>query len=290
MVNPQWLRSFSLLCQQESFTRTADRLGITQAAVSQHLRYLENHYGRLIVRSRRRFDLTPAGMALLDYCREVDKASQRLDLRLQENDWNRGDISLISPGSIGLRCYPLLLSLQQTFPGLAIRHRFAPDDEVLAAVLDNRYELGLMTRQPDDVRLAAEPFATEPLELVFPAGRKVDSWQDLVALGFIDHPDGRAMATRLLSRVFPGNPGVRSLPCHGFSNQIALILSPVACGLGFTVLLRFARLAFSRQHDIEVMPCGVCVEDTIWLIHRAEWPLSARAQKALDWLRARLER
>ncbi|MCW1873064.1 LysR family transcriptional regulator (plasmid) [Erwinia sp. INIA-01] len=289
MVNPQWLRSFALLCQQESFTRTADSLGITQAAVSQHLRYLENHYGQLIVRSRRRFDLTPAGIALLEFCREMEKASQRLEMRLQENDGDCGDISLITPGSIGLRCYPLLLSLQQSLPGLAIRHRFAPDDEVLSAVLENRYELGLMTRQPDDSRLVAEPFAREPLELVFPAGKKVQSWQDLAALGFIDHPDGQAMATRLLSRVFPGNPGVRSLPCQGFSNQIALILSPVARGLGFTVLPRFARLAFSGQHEIEVMPCTVPVVDTIWLIHRAEWPLSGRAQKALVWLKDHLE-
>ncbi|WPM83913.1 hypothetical protein QNH14_12265 [Apirhabdus apintestini] len=53
-----------------------------------------------------------------------------------------------------------------------------------------------------------------------PAGRSGDSWSALTGLGFIDHPDGLPMATRLLSRRFPGNPGARHLPVRGFSNQV----------------------------------------------------------------------
>ncbi|WP_164830967.1 hypothetical protein [Sinorhizobium meliloti] len=37
-----------------------------------------------------------------------------------------GGISLISPGSIGLRFIRAGCSLQEKHPGLAIRHRFAP--------------------------------------------------------------------------------------------------------------------------------------------------------------------
>jgi hypothetical protein len=116
-----------------------------------------------------------------------------------------------------------------------MRHRFAPDQEVVEAVRQNRYELGLVTLPPDDARLAASPFTAESLELVVPAQETVHTWEDLARIGFIDHPDGQAMASRLLSRRFPANPGVGSLPCHGFCNHIGLILEPVARGLGFTV-------------------------------------------------------
>jgi DNA-binding transcriptional LysR family regulator len=134
----------------------------------------------------------------------------------------------------------------------------------------------------------AQKFTEEPLELVVPAGTAATKWEDLEALGFIDHPDGQAMATRLLSRRFPGNPGVRNLPQRGFSNQISLILEPVARGLGFTVLPRFARMAFHLQDGIQVIEAGNALVDSIWLIHRAEWPLSARAQQALRWLEAKM--
>lgn len=288
MFNPQWLSSFVVLAELGSFTETADRLGITQAAVSQHIRHLERQLGPLILRSKRPLELTPSGFALLDYCQAVDRADKHLALRLSESDVTRGEISLISPGSIGLRLYPLLLALQQQHPALSIRHRFAPDSEVIDGVLHNRFEMGLVTQKPDDKRLQAEKFAEEPLEMVVPAGVTLTSWQDLERLGYIDHPDGQAMASRLLSRRFPGNPGVRNLPQRGFSNQISLILEPVARGLGFTIIPKYARLAFTRQQEIQVESCGVELVDTIWLIHRAEWPLSRRASQALNWLNQHL--
>lgn len=285
MLNPQWLRTFSILAELGNFTRTADHLGLTQAAVSQHVRHLESRLGPLMLRRPRRLELTPAGHAFLAYCQEVEQADKRLQLRLSEADTSHGEVSLISPGSIGLSLYPELLDLQQANPGLVVRHRFAPDDEVLDAVLNNHFELGLVTLKPDDPRLVATLFAEEPLELVVPAQEKVQQWSDLQRLGFIDHPDGQAMATRLLSRRFPGHPGIRSLPVRGFSNQIGLILEPVARGLGFTVLPCYAREAFAHQEEIQLIEGGTPVVDKLWLVHRAEWPLSSRAQFALKHLR-----
>lgn len=285
MLNPQWLRSFAALVDTGSFTRAAERLALTQAAVSQHVGHLEEALGQLLIRRPRRIELTPAGRALLDYCGQLEQADRQLRSRLSDAQSDTGEVSLITPGSIGLALYPLLLDLQQTYPGLVIRHRFAPDPEARDAVLQNTHELGLVTLKPEDPRLAYEPFIEEPLELIVPAGTRVAGWDDLARLGFIGHPDGPAMATRLLSRRFPGNPGVATLPVHGFINQIGLILAPVARGFGFTVLPRHARLAFARQDAIRVIEGGADVVDQLWLIHRSEWPLSARAQRVVAHIR-----
>jgi DNA-binding transcriptional LysR family regulator len=285
MLNPQWLRTFAALAELGNFTRTAERLDLTQAAVSQHVQRLEERLGPLLIRRPRQLELTPAGLALLDYCTEVSAADQRLQQRLSSADAEQGEISLITPGSIGLTLYRHLLDIQQAHPGLSIRHRFAPDTEVLAAVLDNRFELGLVTLPPTDARLTVSRFAEEPLELLAPVGVTLTDWTDLQRLGFIDHPDGQAMAGRLLSRRFPGHPGVHTLPCNGFTNQISLILEPVARGLGFSVLPRYARLAFSKPESIQVIGGAPPVIDTLWLLHRAEWPLTARAETVLNCLK-----
>lgn len=285
MQSPQWVLSFTAVAEMRSFTRAAEQLGITQAAVSQHIGHLESQLGPLLIRRSRQIELTPAGLAFLEYCKEIEQADKRLKVRLSGADAASGEISLITPGSVGLSVYPLLLDLQEANPGLVIRHRFAPDHESLDAVLRNQYELGMVTLQPDDPRIVSHPFIGEPLELIVPAQERVDNWSDLERLGFIDHPDGQAMATRLLSRHFPRNPGVRSLPCHGFINQIGLILEPVARGLGFTVLPRYARRAFANTGTIRVIELGSPVVDTIWFIHRSEWPLSARAALVMQHLR-----
>jgi DNA-binding transcriptional LysR family regulator len=285
MLNPQWLRSFAALADTGSFTRAAQQLDLTQAAVSQHLAHLEDALGPLLIRRPRSIELTPAGLALLDYCAELKNADRRLQSRLGDDQADSGEVRLVTPGSIGLALYPILLDLQQAHPGLVIRHRFAPDQGARDAVLQDAYDLGLVTLKPDDPRLAVEPFVEEPLELVVPAAARVESWDALSRLGFIDHPDGQAMATRLLSRHFPGNPGVRTLPVNGFVNQIGLILEPVARGFGFTVLPRHARMAFARPDAVRGIVTESPVCDRLWLIYRAEWPLPARAQKVVAHIR-----
>ncbi|MGB8601946.1 MAG: LysR family transcriptional regulator [Rhizomicrobium sp.] len=289
MINPQWLKTFITLAEVGNFTRAGQRLGLTQAAVSQQIRHLEAEFGALFIRRPRQIELTPAGDALLVYGSEVDQASRRLACRLSDKSADHGEVSLITPGSIGLYLYPRLLDWQKSNPELIVRHRFAPDQEVIEAVLGKSYAFGLVTRKPDDERLAARAFCKEPLELVAPAQEKPCTWQDLARLGFIDHPDGQAMAARLFRSRYPGNPGVRSLPCHGFSNQIGLLLEPVALGLGFTVIPRYARQAFGKPDAIRVVECGKPVVDTLWLIHRSEWPLSLRAERTIAYLSRRLK-
>lgn len=288
MINPQWLHTFAVLVEKGNFTRTAEAIGITQAAVSQHISRLEEEYGTLFLRRPRQLEITQIGENLLTYVKDVECAQKRLQQKLIHDDAEVGDISLITPGSIGLTLFPLLIELQQAFPALNIRHRFAPDSEIVASVLANEHEIGMVTLKPSDPRIHSTHFTEEPLELVVPACHKQNEWVDLQRLGFISHPDGEAMATRLLSRKYPSHPGIQDIPCSGFTNQISLILEPVAKGLGFTVIPQYARKAFERQQDIYVVECGSQVVDTIWLIHRAEWPLSRRAQKAIAFLKGKI--
>jgi DNA-binding transcriptional LysR family regulator len=288
MVNPQWLKTFALLAKLGNFTRTAEKLGLTQAAISQHLRHLENEYGDLLIRKPRRIEITPAGRALLDYYDEVNRADQRLQQRITDADDEDGEIVLITPGSIGLALYPLLLDLQCERPGLVVRHRFAPDSETVDAVLQNQCEIGVVSVRPDHPQIEAQYFAQEPLELVVPATADIGSWEDLAQLGFIDHPDGQAMAQRLLSRQFSEAAHVANLRRTGFVNQMGLILAPVARGLGFTVIPGYARRAFADQARIRVMAAPTPVVDTLWLIQQAERPLSRRSTYAVTYLRQRL--
>ncbi|QEE39122.1 MULTISPECIES: LysR family transcriptional regulator [unclassified Methylobacterium] len=263
MLNAQWARTIAVLADLGSFTRAGESLGLTQAAVRQHVRYLEAELGPLLLRRPRRLELTPAGSALLDYCREVEQSDRRMRARLADADAATGEVGLITPGSIGLFLNPLLLDMQAAERGLVIWHRFAPDHEVLDAVLNNWFELGVTTVRPDDPRLAASEFAEEALELVVPVGEEVRKWSDVERIGFVDHPDCHAMASRLLSRRFAGHRDVRGLPLRGFSNQVGLILEPVARGFGFTVIPRYARRAFGKPEAIRVVEWDEPVVDTL---------------------------
>ncbi len=285
MVNPQWLKTFKKVSEEHSFTKAAEILNITQAAVSQHIKHLEKQYGELLLRQGRSLELTPKGNILLEYCHELLKVNNQLNVRMSESSDISGAIKFICPGSIGLRLYPILLDFQQANSNIQIHNAFAPDEEVLNLILANQYEFGFIGTKPDDPRIQSEPFCKEQLELIAPCCREPKNWDDLCQLGFIDHPDGKAMASRLLGRICTENHPLSELPVSGFSNQISLILEPVARGFGFTVLPRYAREAYHDQSKLNVLNQEQQVEDTIWLIYRSEWPLTAKAKVAIDYLK-----
>ncbi|MGN5223769.1 LysR family transcriptional regulator [Aeromonas veronii] len=287
MVNPLWLHTLVVVHETGSFTRAAERLDLTQAAVSQHISRLEAEFGPLLLRKPRQLELTPRGLVLLDFARQQAQAAEQLRARLSDDDPHHGAITLSTPGSIGLLLYPLLLDQQQEHPRLTIQHRFAPTPDIVQAVLAGRSDLGLVDQPPEHPSIAAEPFAREPLCLVVPNNGEEPSWQHLCQLGFIDHPDGHSMAQRLLGRRYPGQR-VDEIPLRGFTNQIGLILEPVTRGLGFTVLPRFAVTAFAQQEKIRVIQSRIEVIDTLWLIYRAEWPLPARHQRLVTVLKQRV--
>lgn len=74
----RYIKTFLALSEELHFGRTATRLGIVQPAVSQHIRALEEELGvELFARTKRKVELTAAGVALIAPLREVLDALAR---------------------------------------------------------------------------------------------------------------------------------------------------------------------------------------------------------------------
>jgi DNA-binding transcriptional LysR family regulator len=77
------LRSFQVVALEGSFTKAAARLGLTQSAVSAHIRRLEEQAGhQLLARNTRSVALTPAGNVLLGYARAILRLNEDARARL----------------------------------------------------------------------------------------------------------------------------------------------------------------------------------------------------------------
>lgn len=277
MINTKWLLTFSTLCEEKSFTRTANKLFMTQSGVSQHLAKLEDHLAQtLVIREGKQFVLTDAGLRLLDDANAVLAAINNLEQHIGFDTPDEGKLRIMTPGSVGLKLYPHCLDLQQTHPALNVEFRFAPNRDIDKALLENTIDIGLMTRTSLHSEIVTTPLAEEPLLLVTPAAVEDCSWQTLETLGFIAHPDSAHHAELLLGANYPQYRSAASLPQTGFSNQIGLILEPVSRGLGATVLPAHAVAAFPNQHAIRIHQLDVPVSETIYLAEHHLKPRPAR--------------
>jgi DNA-binding transcriptional LysR family regulator len=289
MINTAWLRSFCTLVEVGHFTRTAERLHMTQSGISQQVRKLEEQLGlALLVRQGKRFALTDAGERLYAEAKNIITALSSLELRIREDPAYEGLVRVMSPGSVGLKLYRHLLALQQQHPKLVIDYRFAPNADVENAIADYAVDIGFMTNTSALAEVSCQPIATESLLLVTPARISKPNWEVLMELGFIDHPDGAHHAEMLLGANYPEFQHSNLFEKKGFSNQIGLILEPVSLGLGFTVLPAHAVEAFQERQLVRTHQLPNPISETLYLALRREIPMHNRMNtvitEARKWL------
>jgi DNA-binding transcriptional LysR family regulator len=163
------LRMFCDLVETKSFSRAAERLGVTPSAVSQMLATLERAEGSLVaVRAAHGLQLTPAGEIYYHYCREIVQLADELDRQLHVAKVTVGGvIELAACYSVGLhQLPPLLKQFQQDFPAVQVRVHYGLIDQVHDEVTENAVDLGLVCYPRRLHGLAIEPFRHERLMLV----------------------------------------------------------------------------------------------------------------------------
>ena len=250
---------------------------MTQSGVSQHVRKLEEQLGLpLLDRRGKRFELTHAGERLYNEARDIVRALSDLEQSVRQDSAYEGGVRLMSPGSIGLKLYPRLLELQCQHPKLTIDYRFAPNSDVEHAISDSAIDIGFMTSPSTLSEVNCQPIATESLLLVTPTEVIEPTWEKLLALGFIGHPDGAHHAHLLLSTNYPEFRHSNLFEQRGFCNQIGLILEPVSRGLGFTVLPMHAVGAFGKPERVRTHELSNPVVETLYLATRQGKTLPSR--------------
>jgi len=279
MINPVFLRTFMSLVKTNHFTQTAQLLNMTQPGVTQHIKKLEHQVGKaLINRFGKKFELTSAGESLLHYGLQLSQAELALKQTIAGDELNAGECKLACSGSMAMQLYPELLKLQRQFCDLRISVEAAPNAAIIERVKTNQADIGIITQSTNDPKLVQERLGEDTLCLALPAQADC-TWQSLMQLGFINHPDGHHYAIGVLEMNFKEQfVGMESIPQSGYINQLSQILLPVSLGLGFTVIPKSSLDAFVNPELIGNFKLVTPINETVYLISKKHRILPARYQ------------
>ncbi|WP_418114840.1 LysR family transcriptional regulator [Vibrio scophthalmi] len=297
MLNPLWLKTFITLIETGHFTRTAERLFMTQPGVSQHIKKLEQACGHpLIERNNKSFEITQQGKMLFDYAKESQNRETQLLASLEPDSAYHGNTKLACSGSLALLLYPRLLDLQCKCPKLITHVEAAPNRKIKADILSGMADLGIVTSQTNDKRIFSQTLSEEPLCLMYPAQHSYQgdlTKSDLQQLGLINHPD----AEHYLARFFahsddPDFVDLRfdQIPITGYVNQLSQILLPVAKGLGFTILPLSALDNFALKEQIAIYQPKQPITETLYLIAKQRPHMPKRFVTVIDEIEQALKR
>jgi DNA-binding transcriptional LysR family regulator len=168
------LQAFCEVVERKSFSQAAERLGVTQPAVSLQIRSLEKRLGaQLLDRSGRRVEPTEAGLRLYRSAQRLLQLEEEIvnDLAEQAGGDLAGSFELgASTGPGGVVMPRLLCEFGQDHPELRIALSVFDTQTVIAHVADRALELGVVGAAPRHRGVEYEPFFRDAVVLACPPG------------------------------------------------------------------------------------------------------------------------
>lgn len=261
------LRIFVAVAQMEHFTRAANRLKISQSAVSSAISALETeHRIQLFDRSRRHVELTGAGNILLA---EAEAILNRVNLALRRledlSELRSGHLSVAASQTVANYWLPALLQqFHNEYPGVEIDLWHGNSTEVEKRIARGEADLGFIEQEPRDPALEIEHVASDELiAVVGPAhpwfGRAHVEWSELTETPWIMREEGSG--TRAL---FEAALQEHSIPVNALDIALTLrtgesILGAVAAGGSAAVISGLVAAIALKAGDLHRLK-PICIQ------------------------------
>src|SRR5919201_2103179 len=171
-MDTRQLAAFCAVVERKSFSQAAERLGVTQPAVSLQVRSLEKRLGRqLLDRSGRRVEPTEAGLALYRGAQRMLALEGQLLEELEGGDGAElgGTLEVgASTGPVSTVVPVLLGEFQRRNPGVVISLSISDTQTVVDRVADRELELGVVGAARRHRGVVFEPLFRDEVVLACP--------------------------------------------------------------------------------------------------------------------------
>ncbi len=175
MISVYQLQIFLSVVDKGSFSAAALELNMSQPAVSQHVRALEEQYKfKLFARYGQRIELTEAGYSLLEPARRLVNEAIQLDERFQAGAGElHGRITLTYSHSAAGALYllpELLAHFHQKYQGVQFFLQSAPEEETVARLLEREIAFAVLSHIPRQKTLESYLLQRDHIVLALPSG------------------------------------------------------------------------------------------------------------------------
>jgi LysR family hydrogen peroxide-inducible transcriptional activator len=285
------LRYFTAVARLRNFSRAADRCHVSQPSLSQQIMKLEEELGeRLLERTKRKVELTPAGELFLEHAvRVADEIELARNAVRDVRTLVRGRVILGALPTIAPYYLPTRLrAFCDRFPGIEVVVNEDTTAQLVQAVLDKEIDLALVSLPVNGRSLLMEKLFDEELLVVMPADHRLAakpriSLRDMKDERFILMHESHCLSGQALR--FCHGQGMA--PNVNFrSAQIETILAFVGSGHGVSIIPAMARseslFLGIRYKSIS----GRSPRRDIGILCRLDRPLNRAAHTLVDFLKS----
>lgn len=293
-MNIKQLEIFVTIATTGSFSKGADAACITQSTASQHIAALEDTCGvRLLDRTGRGAVPTEAGKIMLAHARQVIKSLKETEQAILQFRQADG-VELCVGGSTIPGTYLLpkaIAALRVSDPGIRVKVEIGDSSEVLAKLIEEHIEMGIVGAIADNKQFTAEALGHDEILLL---ARKGHHWckrasvqiEELLREPIIMREKGSGTSDAVTAAL--RQQGIKPddlLVCTTISSSEAIKQAVMAeCGVAFISEMA-VRGELKRGELVSIHMSGITITRSFSMVHRKGRTLSPAAVALSNVLR-----
>lgn len=178
------LESFVTIAKMKNFSQAAEKLFLTQPALSNHISKLENELGvTLFERNNKKTELTPAGKVFFISAQAM--LNQRESAVLDLNDYQGKIEGMLEIGTSSVPGQYLLPDILTRFnvhyPHVIYNIHYLNSKQVIASILSGEMDFGIVGVNPNNSSLTSEKIAEDVLVAIAPNRPPFDVMESISA-------------------------------------------------------------------------------------------------------------
>jgi len=284
------LEVFAAIARLGSFTRAAEELHLTQPTVSMQIKKLTDAVGLpLFEQVGKKVYLTTAGRALQSFSNEIFDHFNRFEILL-------ADLKGLKQGKLGLGVITtakyfiprLLGAFCQQYPGIDVSMKVSNRERILDRLINNEDDLYILGQPPEESDAIAEPFLTNPLVVLAPAGHPLARVKNIPLSRLAEEPflvrEAGSGTRKATEQLFAKHNLKMKVRMELGRNEA--IKQTVAGGLGVTVLSRHTLTSDMPVDQLAILDVqGFPIERHWYVVYSKGKQLSVVATAFLEYLK-----
>jgi len=286
MLETKQLKIFKTIVEVGSFTRAGARLNLSQPAISQHIRALEEHLGvPVLLRVGKRARPTPAGEVLLHCAEQVLDKIEDAERLLAEQGVGGGGMVRVggSDGTCQHLLPPVLKEFLGLFPRVQLQVASGHSNDTLSRVLGGELDIGLVTLPVDADRIRVTEIGRDELVAVVAPDHAWVERRRIQAADFANEPlilyERESRMTGILLR-FLLEEGIFPRVVTEV-DQVEVVKELVRVGLGVAVLPAWSVRTEVERGELKAIPVGTHGLTRAWCLAALDNGAQPAALKAL---------
>lgn len=281
------IQAFVLIAELGGFQKAAEKLDLTQTALTRRIQRLESYLDvKLLDRTTRSVALTTVGREFLPQAKRlVDELTRSVGRLKGLSRTATGDVTIACITSIADRRLPAMVGkYARKYPGNQVRVLDRTGTQVAQAVKQGHAEFGITVLPSGENDLAEEPILQDPFMLFCLRSHPMSAlrratWSDLRGVDLITFGEGsgnRLLIDYQLAR--------RRLDVRGRFEveQMSTAIGLVSAGVGIAILPASSLLAEMHPEVRQIPLVNPTVRRAVGLIRRRDATLSPAAQAFYD--------